>query len=65
MHKVIDELQIKGNTILTLDNPRPLTDYKKYLIDGSEYKPIHITNSPRCIAISKTGDFIGKTVEFN
>lgn len=64
LNKVVSEFNIGKYKVLTLDEKRFEGVYDKYLIDGTEYKPVSVYDAPKCIAIESNDNFVGKTVEF-
>ena len=64
MNKVVSEFNVGKYKVLTLDEKQFNGAYNKYLIDGTEYKPVSVYDAPKCIAIESNERFVGKTVNF-
>lgn len=64
-HKVVNEFQIQGKTIITLDSLRDVDEYRatKIQIDGKKYAFGFIHNK-YMYSVDTLESLLGKTVEF-
>ncbi len=64
-HKVVDEFQIQGKTIITLDSLQTVDEYRatKIQIDGKKYSFGFIQNE-YMYSVDTLEPLLGKTVEF-
>lgn len=65
MCKVLSEFTVADKyKVLSVDE-KPFTLYTKYLINGAEYEPVTVYDSPKCIAIHNTDQsLVGQEVIF-
>ena len=64
MCRVVHEINLGDKMVLVLDSRIPMQKHTCYHIDGEIYKPVPVYDAVNCIAIEKTGHYIGKKVEF-
>ena len=64
MSKIVEQFTAGELTIFILENPLPLTNFKKVSIDGKEYEPEVVYDMENAIAIKADEDFTGKEIEF-
>lgn len=67
MDKIVKQSTLGKYTVLYLEpNPeRLLLKYKKYRIDGIEFEPVPVMDSPNTVAIAgNKNDLTGKYVEY-
>ena len=64
-HKVVNEFQMKGKTVITLDSLETDDEIgaKKIKVDGKEY-PFEFTYNDYMYIVDTLDNFLGKTVEF-
>lgn len=64
-HKVVNEFQMQGKTVITLDSLQVVSEFRatKIRVDGKEY-PFEFTYNDYMYVIDTLDHFLGKTVEF-